>query len=830
MRHSHQPMSQPRSQMRLRLFVSLALMVMFIFMLAPRQVQAAVNVFLSAGNTCTGGNTANFSTSGPTFQVSVCVTNTGEAFGLCGHTLKLRAANAGEAGRFQINPRTLGANYADPNNTVIAYPIAINNPANIADLGGTTASTAPFAPAANQLLATFDLVPQASATNASYTISTSQDSILAVDTDGTCANAADLSAPASMTLSLVIPTFTVTPSAGANGSISPASPQSVNTGTSTQFTVTPNLGFSAVVTGTCGGNLSGNIYTTNAITSACTVIANFISAPIAQTINMAATPASLLNNASPFTVSATATSGLTVSFTSLTPSICTSTGSNGATIGITGALGTCTIRASQAGNTTYLAAPAVDRNISIVSVPPVQTTAVASLSSSLTTTPAAHGTPFTLNGQIVGNAPSGTATFSLVGANSSTVICADVILTVSGTASCSVPLVYRSAGTNTYRLDYAGDSNNTSANTTLEINIVKASVVLTLTASPVKPIVGQAIILTALIGADDTSGIVTFKSGNNIISGCDAVSVAPLPVLADEVTGKLPDADAAVANCILPAAMNASAGNKQVSVEYAGSANNLPANASLTLEIFADGPAIDYADMWWAGASENGWGLSIAQKGKIQFNAFYIYDNTGKPIWTVMPGGTWNSDYTVFKGLLYQPTSAPFTNYDVSQFKPGASIGEATLTFTSATTATFSYTINGVTAVKQIVRQPFGTTDTKPRIIVNDLWWAGDKENGWGINIAQQARTLFMVWYTYGQDGKTTWMTVPGGSWSGTTFTGDIYNTTGSAWLGVNFDASQLRVNKVGKIVLDFEDANRAVMTYTVDGVTQTKVITRQPF
>ena len=73
------------------------------------------------------------------------------------------------------------------------------------------------------------------------------------------------------------PIFQVTPSAGANGSISPSSAVTVNPNTSATFTVTPNAGYSAVVGGTCGGSLSGSIYKTNPITAPCTVTAGFIS-------------------------------------------------------------------------------------------------------------------------------------------------------------------------------------------------------------------------------------------------------------------------------------------------------------------------------------------------------------------------------------------------------------------------------------------------------------------------------------------------------------------------------------------------------------------------
>jgi subtilisin-like proprotein convertase family protein len=81
----------------------------------------------------------------------------------------------------------------------------------------------------------------------------------------------------SITIDHVGVTHTVTPSVGTpSGSISPNTPQVVNDGATTAFTLTPDAGFHIdTVGGTCGGTLAANTYTTNAITADCTVIANF---------------------------------------------------------------------------------------------------------------------------------------------------------------------------------------------------------------------------------------------------------------------------------------------------------------------------------------------------------------------------------------------------------------------------------------------------------------------------------------------------------------------------------------------------------------------------
>jgi hypothetical protein len=74
----------------------------------------------------------------------------------------------------------------------------------------------------------------------------------------------------------LLTSFTVTPSAGANGSINPSTPQTVNYNATTSFIVTPNTGYQiASVTG-CSGTLSGNTYTTGPITGDCAVTATFV--------------------------------------------------------------------------------------------------------------------------------------------------------------------------------------------------------------------------------------------------------------------------------------------------------------------------------------------------------------------------------------------------------------------------------------------------------------------------------------------------------------------------------------------------------------------------
>lgn len=113
----------------------------------------------------------------------------------------------------------------------------------------------------------------------------------------------------------------------------------------------------------------------------------------------------------------------------------------------------------------------------------------------------------------------------------------------------------------------------------------------------------------------------------------------------------------------------------------------------------------------------------------------------------------------------------------------------------------------------------------------SDLWFNAN-ESGWGLNIVEHAsQNIFAVWFTFGSDGKPAWYVVPGGGWtSPTTFSGTLYATSGPAASSASFNASSVNVRQVGSATLSFSDANTGTWSYTVDGVSGSKAITRQPF
>ena len=115
-------------------------------------------------------------------------------------------------------------------------------------------------------------------------------------------------------------------------------------------------------------------------------------------------------------------------------------------------------------------------------------------------------------------------------------------------------------------------------------------------------------------------------------------------------------------------------------------------------------PEFDYTDLWFD-ATESGWGMNIVQhaSGNV-FAVIYTYDTPNRPMWFVMPGGSWTSS-NVFTGNLYRVTGSPAA----SPFQAGAVVqaGSATLTFSAASTGSITYTANGTQVTKSIEKQPF---------------------------------------------------------------------------------------------------------------------------
>ncbi len=235
-------------------------------------------------------------------------------------------------------------------------------------------------------------------------------------------------------------------------------------------------------------------------------------------------------------------------------------------------------------------------------------------------------------------------------------------------------------------------------------------------------------------------------------------------------------------------------------------------------------------DLWWAGVDGAGWGLNIAKNESRLFSTLFIYDDAGKPQWVVMPSGTWDPVHQVYYGDLFIPKGSAYSAYNIDRFDMGDPVGKGSLSFITEDDGYFDYIVRGTAGGQRLVRYKFAPLG-KTVPLYGGMWWGGAGQDGWGVSIQQQGQTLFATWYTYGADGKVTWFYMPGGSWtSATTYTGTLYRTTSGPWLGVNYNAANLKVITVGTLKLDFSSSDAGTMTSTVEGATLTRPISRFAF
>ncbi|MEP7157106.1 MAG: hypothetical protein ABI905_15105 [Betaproteobacteria bacterium] len=113
-----------------------------------------------------------------------------------------------------------------------------------------------------------------------------------------------------------------------------------------------------------------------------------------------------------------------------------------------------------------------------------------------------------------------------------------------------------------------------------------------------------------------------------------------------------------------------------------------------------------------------------------------------------------------------------------------------------------------------------------------DMWWNAN-ESGWGVNVAQQNNTMFATWFIYAAGGQPLWVVMSNAQRSGAngnTFTGDLFQTTGTAFSVVPFTPLQpSNVTTVGSATFVFSDAKNGTLTYSINGAQVVKQITRQP-
>jgi Tol biopolymer transport system component len=214
------------------------------------------------------------------------------------------------------------------------------------------------------------------------------------------------------------------------------------------------------------------------------VTQSFAVSQASQTITFTSSPPSdAVYNGPTYTVAATATSGLAVTFGSSTPAVCSVSGSTVSFVGV----GTCTVTADQAGNANYAAAPQVTQSFAV---------SQATQTIMFTSTPPSDAV---YKGQTYTVAASATSGVAVTFGSSTPGVC-----TMSGSTVSFVGV-----GTCTVTADQAGNANYAAApQVTQSFAVGPATQTITFTSAPPNP---------AYIGGSYAVAAIGGGSGNPIV-------------------------------------------------------------------------------------------------------------------------------------------------------------------------------------------------------------------------------------------------------------------------------------------------------------------------
>lgn len=251
--------------------------------------------------------------------------------------------------------------------------------------------------------------------------------------------------------------------------------------------------------------------------------------------------------------------------------------------------------------------------------------------------------------------------------------------------------------------------------------------------------------------------------------------------------------------------------------------------------------------LWWndPDESERGWGINLNHQGDTIFGTWFTFGLGGQPLWLVVTATSTPATPNVFSGNLLSFSGSRFDAFDETKVV-SAPAGTATFSFSDRDHATFDYTVAGVPQTKHIKREPLNASPmascswgSQPNLALatnyQDLWYAfpADSEKGWGINFTHQGDTIFATWFTYGTDGQPAWLVVALTNTPAQpkVFTGALNKALSGPPFNANpFNFGALQFQSEGVATVTFQDGNFATFDYSVDGVAQSKQITRDVF
>jgi hypothetical protein len=198
--------------------------------------------------------------------------------------------------------------------------------------------------------------------------------------------------------------------------------------------------------------------------------------------------------------------------------------------------------------------------------------------------------------------------------------------------------------------------------------------------------------------------------------------------------------------------------------------------------------------------------------------------------------------------LIKRPTQVVYHAFDTGQFGPAlfAALTSAPVreqvSFTGGTDAGCGYHLfigldaEFAAATTGFIDKYNGTLGVPVAVNYQGLWYAAPagSEAGWGINFTHQGDTVFASWFTFDLTGKGLWLVMTATKTGNGIYTGTLFQLTGPPFDAVPFPPLGSPGGAAGIVVgtgtLTFTGASDGSFAYTVNGISQTKTITRQAF
>lgn len=235
--------------------------------------------------------------------------------------------------------------------------------------------------------------------------------------------------------------------------------------------------------------------------------------------------------------------------------------------------------------------------------------------------------------------------------------------------------------------------------------------------------------------------------------------------------------------------------------------------------------AVDLSGLWWQ-PEQPGWGLSIAMQGGRPLPAWYTYDSDGRPQWLLGEALTRGAD-GVWRGALLRYRGTPFAQIRGDAAAQGTGVGSVRIALREDGALDFGWTLGSQSREQRVERLRFGRvpacrqTAEGRALSANrsDLWWS-PRQPGWGVWLAEQDRTLLVVWFTYATDGAPMWLLGQLARDAEGRFRGGLTRpASGTPFDRISGPATSFPVPTIGSAELVFVDGERAALDAIVDGV-----------